>query len=96
MADKKLHETDYLLAWLLFAIATMIVGYVVGAIVGAIIGGILGAMGVNLQVIYYAAGAASFLANLPFSYIFFRIMVSQFIVAKVNKLHADDGHADAH
>ncbi|MEO0491637.1 MAG: hypothetical protein AAFX95_11010 [Cyanobacteria bacterium J06639_16] len=84
MNNKRLRESDYFVAWLLFFLAATIGGGVVGFIFGAIIGVILGISGVtDPNVLATAGGIIGFIVGIPVSYLSFRFFVGKFIVDKV-------------
>ena len=84
MNPSPLREFDYLIAWFLFFIGATLGGAIAGFIVGAVLGGILGASGVEPRYIGIAGAVAGFLVSMPVSYAVFRLVVSQFIVRKLN------------
>lgn len=84
MTNKRLRESDYFVAWLLFFLAATLGGGVVGFIFGAIIGLIMGIAGItDPNVLATAGGIIGFLVGIPVSYISFRFFVGKFIVDKL-------------
>lgn len=81
--NKVIGEGEFLLAWFVYWICTLVGGFVAGAIVGGIMGGVLGAVGADMQTIRIVGGVAGFLVSVPISFLFFRIFVGAMIVKKI-------------
>lgn len=76
-------ESDYLKAWALYFVCGTLCGFVAGAIIGGVMGVIFGVAGLPLPTIKLLCSIAGFFTGLPISYLFFRLFVSRFIVAKL-------------
>lgn len=80
--QKLVTETEYFVAWLVFALGGTIGGFILGAIAGGIVGFCLGAAGVDLKAIQIICGCIGFLLGTILSYILFRVIVASMIVKK--------------
>lgn len=82
---KLVTEAEYLLAWFLYWISTVVGGLILGALAGMIAGGVLGTAGVGLAKIKLICGALGFIVSIPISYGLFRLFVASMIVGKIEK-----------
>jgi ABC-type uncharacterized transport system permease subunit len=78
-----LRERDYLLAWFVFWICSVIGGFIFGAIIGGMLGAVLGVAQADMQTIRIVAGIAGFLISIPVNFAFFRLFVDLLIVRRI-------------
>jgi len=83
MTTRRLKESDYIIAWLLFTVIATVGGAIAGFIAGATLGALLGLMEASEQTIMYVCAAAGYAVALPVSYFTFRLVVRHRIVGKL-------------
>jgi hypothetical protein len=81
--NHSLAEKDYLKAWAAFVLCATLGGFVAGFVVSVILGFALRAANVAAGVSQVWCSIAGFVASLPVSYIFFKIFVSKFLIARI-------------
>lgn len=82
-APRTISGWNYLLAFVVFFFASMILATIAGFIVGAAAGAILGAMGKGIEMIQLYAGVLGFLVSIPVQFVCFYLSVRAFIVRKL-------------
>jgi len=78
-----LKESDFLKAFVVLAISSVVAGAVAGAVLGAVAGFILGAAGIAVPTIRLVCGALGALTGLILGYVLFRAIVLHFIVRRL-------------
>ena len=83
--SKTIRKGEYLLAWFVFWISSVVIGFILGAIAGGIVGVVLTIAEVDSSIIPIAGGIAGFIISIPLSYGLFRLIVGTMIVKKAEK-----------
>jgi len=86
MRKDRLKEQDYIIAWLmylLFSIIALVIVMVIAFIVGFLIGAIFGTIGIPENIMTFVAGLIGICIGLYASYLTFRLAVEKFIVDKI-------------
>ena len=85
MIPTSLSESDFLKAYALLLVLSLLGGAISGAVLGGITGAICGVMGYSLSVIRQLSSIAGALAGMVVSYFIFRWVVLRFIVRKLSQ-----------
>ncbi len=71
-------------AWILFVLASNVIGFFVGFFVGAVLGAVLVTQGLTIEQIQFYCGIAGFITGLPISYIFFKWSVETYLLPDID------------
>ncbi|MBE0417699.1 MAG: hypothetical protein IBX63_08030 [Coriobacteriia bacterium] len=86
--DKPFRESEYFVAWLLFYLATTIIGGILAWLIAFVAGAALGVSGVQPATIQVVGTALGVVVSIPVSYVCFRLIVGFAVVKKVSSRHA--------